>query len=597
LNSVLTSLFILVGALAVDALALAALGWYRRRRGRPGRPAQSWDWRTMALALVVQAALYGSLWGLFVTFVRHVEGNTTTLLAGVAACSFMGGIVTAALRKQMRLLEQEAAVIIITEILWAAIYPTFAPQGIASPELRTLIVAPCAALLLAAAGNALAYLLWGSGKPDLQWAVERLIGWRFIRARKSRALSTVTWISVGGVSLGVALLIVSLAVLSGFENDLIEKIIGANAHVTVTTYPGYPIEDQAKIVTTVAADPAVTQVYPYAMGEVMVASETNIAYAMLFGVELESARTVINVFDTVTMGSADFLARGYRAAANTSPATSVLPGAPAVTVELPSILIGQEMLRMLNVEPGETLRVVSPLLEELTPAGVIPKSRTFKVRGIFDTRMYEYDAKFAYLRLEDAQAFFEIGKTVTAVGARVRDVTDVNGVSTRLLAALGGYPYRTFDWKKKNEALFASVELERVVAFIVLIFIVLVASFSIVNTLTLAVIEKGQAIAILKSMGASDLMVMKTFVLQGVIVGGIGTLVGFAGGIGLCQLLHRFGVWIDPEVYYIDTLPVHLNMSDALVVLVASLLITFIAAVYPSRMAERFSPVEGLRNG
>ncbi len=488
-----------------------------------------------------------------------------------------------------------AALFIATEIAIAVFYPRYYLVGIASPELRFLVAAPLAGGLILEVAACLTYLFTGEKNANNSTYVERLIAWRFVRAKKTAALSTVTFISIFGVTLGVALMIVSIGVLSGFERDMIEKMIGANAHLTASTYEGYQITDYDEKVKDVEALDQVVAAYPYLMGEVMVASDTNLAGAMLFGVRKNEAAKVINIFDHVELGDCDFLDPDYQGEKKQQ--KSPLPGITIADTTPTKILIGTELMRILSADIGDTIRIVSPIHEELSPIGPIPKSRSFVVGGIFNSRMYEYDSKFMYIPLSTAQAFFDTPETVSGIGIRLKEARDTERIAPTVLKTLGGYPHRIHDWKRKNEALLASVELEKVVTFVVLIFIVLVASFSIINTLTMSVMEKGQAIALLKSMGASDLTVMKVFVFQGLIIGALGTLLGTLLGITLCYLTKTFGVWLDPEVYYIDELPVYLEVLDVVLIVVSALAITFLAAVFPSRLAERYNPVEGLRDG
>lgn len=253
------------------------------------------------------------------------------------------------------------------------------------------------------------------------------------------------------------------------------------------------------------------------------------------------------------------------------------------------------MARQLHVDVDDTLTVVSPLIEELTPQGLAPKAKVFRVAGLFDSRMYDFDAHNAYLLLGDAQRFLELGTDVSGVAAAFADPREAEPAASKIVPALGGYPFQAMSWAARNKSLFMSLKLEKALAFVILIFIVLVASFSIVNTLTMAVIEKAREIAILKTMGARDVSITKIFVVQGATVGLFGTLAGAVAGCGLALLLREFGIYIDPDVYYVDRLPIRLHLLDVAQVCLLALVLTSLSAVFPALAGARLSPVDGLR--
>lgn len=261
---------------------------------------------------------------------------------------------------------------------------------------------------------------------------------------------------------------------------------------------------------------------------------------------------------------------------------------------MPGIAIGKEMSRNLKVFVGDVINVVSPV-GELGPTGPVPKARAFRVAAIFYSGMYEYDSKFIYIDLEEAQDFFGLKGAATGLEYRIDDIEAVQGISRDILDRIGGYPYRTKDWMEMNRNLFSALKLEKIAMFIILTFIILVASFLITATLIVFVIEKSKEIAILKSMGATDTSIMKVFVTYGVIVGSLGAICGLVAGVALCVLIQTFGIGLDPDVYYIENLPVHVEPVEVVLVAVAAICLSYLATIYPALLAARLRPVEGLR--
>ena len=243
---------------------------------------------------------------------------------------------------------------------------------------------------------------------------------------------------------------------------------------------------------------------------------------------------------------------------------------------------------------GDRITVVSPVAE-LGPTGPVPRARSFRVAAVFYSGMYEYDAKFVYIDLKEAMTFFSTSGGVTGIEVRVDDVEATTRLGREIVRELGGFPFRTRDWKDMNRNLFAALKLEKIAMFIILAFIILVASFNILSTLIMVVLEKGKEIAILKSMGSTDASIMKIFVTYGLTIGVLGTSIGVALGYLSCRAIETFGIGLDPEVYYIANLPVRMNPVEFVLVAGAALIISLLAAVYPALQAARLRPVEGLR--
>ena len=270
-----------------------------------------------------------------------------------------------------------------------------------------------------------------------------------------------------------------------------------------------------------------------------------------------------------------------------------LPGELPDTAErLPGLIIGPELAKALQVDLGDEVNVVTPNAE-MGPMGPIPRSRPFRIVGVFYSGMYEYDANFAYTYINDAQDFLSV-EGATGIELRTASVEEAVGVAVDLQRMLGP-SVEVLDWQELNRSLFYALKLEKIAMFVVLTFIILVASFSIVAMLIMIVIEKGREIAILKSMGATNGGVMRTFIFQGLVIGTIGALIGLVGGLAICYFLATVGFPLNSEVYYISTLPVEVDPGEVLAVVVCAVVISLLATIYPSIQAARLNPVDGLR--
>jgi len=441
------------------------------------------------------------------------------------------------------------------------------------------------------------------------------------------------YIAILGVSIGVCALVTVLSVMSGFEVDLKKKILGANAHAVVMKY-GTDFSEYKEIAEKVRGVRGVKGVSPFALNEVMLTSEQNLQGALIKGIEPDTVGQVTdlpaNILDTKNggQGKLEWLthpdqipvltpgegnvkkvqeelekAAGTSAGGPQHPATapapkpdaspegSTVPAAPA----LPGIVLGTELARSLRVFVGDRVNVVSPLGGELGPQGPMPKSRPFRVAAIFYSGMYEYDSKFAYIGLDSAQKFFGMGDTVQGLEIRVDDIDNTRVINREILKTLGGYPFRTKDWGEMNHNLFSALRLEKLAMAIMLTFIVLVACINILSTLVVFALQKAKEVAILKSMGARDTGIMKIFVLEGLIIGSIGTVLGLIQGYGCCLFVEKFGIKMDPQVYYINKLPVRVDATQFLVVAVIALVLSYLATIFPALNASRLRPVEGLK--
>jgi lipoprotein-releasing system permease protein len=409
---------------------------------------------------------------------------------------------------------------------------------------------------------------------------EMFIGLRYLRAkRKQTFVSLITLISIAGVMVGVTALIVVIAVMNGFKEDLRDKILGVTSHVVISRFDGN-ISKYQEVRAKVEEVSGVNAATPFIYTQVMISSRKAISGAVLRGIEPKTASKVINLPKNLRAGSLEELEAENK---------------PEGMRSTPGIILGNELARNIGASRGEPVTVISPL-GRLTPLGRVPRSQTFRVAGIFDSGMYEYDSTIAYVSLWAAQRFLGIGDRVTGIEVRVDDIYEADRVARAIGKALDGYPYWSRDWMRMNKNLFSALKLEKIVMFIILTLIILVAAFNIVGTLIMVVIEKTRDIAILKSMGATRRSIMKIFMIEGAVIGLVGTLLGLLGGYTLCTLLATYKfIELPSDVYYISTLPVQMNPLDVALIALAAIVITLAASVYPAWQASRFDPAEAIR--
>ncbi len=403
---------------------------------------------------------------------------------------------------------------------------------------------------------------------------EWFIAMRYLRAkRKQTFISVITVISVLGVMVGVMALVVVLSVMNGFRADLMSKILGVNSHVLVLNLGG-GFKDYEKTRSKVSKIGGVVASTPFIYSQVMLNNSGSVSGCLLRGIEPESVGGVLSIDHMINDGSLKCLRD--------------------TTEGLPAIIIGRELSRQIGTFVGDTVNVVSPE-GKLTPLGRVPNTREYKVAGIFDSGMYEYDASMAYVSIEEAQDFLGLGDRVTGLEVKVKDVYKSDSVAKAIQDELGS-PFWTKDWKAMNRSFFSALKLEKVTMFIILTMIVLVGAMNIISTLVMVVMEKTRDIAILRAMGASARSIMSIFMIQGVMVGLIGTLAGLASGLGLCHLLAKYKfISLPSDVYYISTLPVRVEAWDVWFVGLAAVGISFLATLYPSLHASKLDPVEAIR--
>jgi len=421
---------------------------------------------------------------------------------------------------------------------------------------------------------------------------EFFINLRYLRAKRKQVfVSIITFISIAGIFLGVAALIIVLAVMNGFETDLRNKILGINSHVVLMEYQGM-MKNYSQVMQKVQKVPGVVATTPFIYSQAMLKSENSISGVVLRGLSLKDAFKVIDL-GRMHAGSVQALAEPERR-------ERVSDGEPDV---LPGIVIGKELAKNLGLILHDPVYIITPMGIS-TPMGFVPRMKKFAVVGIFDSGFYEYDSTLAYISLKDCQAFMNLDDVVSGLEIKVNDIYRADAIGRAVEQKLG-YPYWARNWMEMNKNLFSALRLEKRVMFIILSLIVLVAAFNIISTLIMVVMEKNKDIAVLKSMGATSASIMKIFVFQGLTIGTIGTTLGCIAGLALAHNLSRLSVFIEKlfgfkilpgDVYYLNELPSRVDYTDVAIIVVGSILISFLSTLYPSRRAARLDPAEALRN-
>lgn len=380
---------------------------------------------------------------------------------------------------------------------------------------------------------------------------------------------------MAGIAIGVMALIVVLSVMNGFEEDITTKILGTQSHIVISNFTG-GISDPESVLQTVMKQKGVVAATPFILSPGLVSSPGGISGVVIRGINPESAAKVIRLKEIITQGK-------------------------CCPLDGSGILVGSELAASAGIGVGDALTLISPT-GTITPLGMIPKSLTFIVRGIFSTGMYEFDSSMVYISLPAAEKLFMVDMP-SGIEIKVADIYAAGTVSQEIVKQLGvGYWAKT--WKDMNKSLFSALKLEKTIMFIILLFIILVAAFSIISTLIMLVMEKRKEIAILKSMGATMDQILRIFMTMGMAIGISGTLVGLVLGLLLTHNLNAvvaavefvFRIEVMPkDVYYITGLPTKVDAVEVLLITLASLVLSFLATIYPARQAAKQDPVEIIR--
>lgn len=410
-------------------------------------------------------------------------------------------------------------------------------------------------------------------------AFERMVAWRYLRARRKEAfISVIAGFSFVGIMLGVATLIIVMAVMNGFRTELISRILGINGHMIVQPVDG-PLENYAELATKFAAVPGVTMALPLVEGQTLASGRAGAGTgALVRGIRPEDVTKLKTVSTNIRAGDLVGFAAGQ------------------------GVLVGSRMAADLGITAGDTITLVSPE-GDVTPLGVNPRVKAYPVSGVFEIGMSEYDSSIIYMPLEESQLYFNAEGIVQSIELFVSNPDDVDALRPQIEQAAGRQIFIT-DWRQRNQTFFSALQVERNVMFMILTLIVLVAALNIISGLIMLVKDKSSDIAILRTMGASANAIMRIFFMTGAAIGTAGTLAGVALGVIVClniESIRQFFSWVsgtvlfDPELYFLSQLPADMNVGETVSVVVMALSLSFLATIFPAWRASRLDPVQALR--
>ncbi len=400
---------------------------------------------------------------------------------------------------------------------------------------------------------------------------EWFVGLRYFKSRRgSGFLSIITLISILGVAVGVAALIVVLAVMNGFQSDLKEKILGITSHIVVQSFNGR-IENYPSVIQKIEKIEGVATAVPFVYLQGLMSANGRVSGVVVRGIDSKVAENIPQLESRLLLGS-------FGQLNSTSPV----------------VILGSELAKNLNVNVHDYVNLIVPS-GRITPMGTIPRSVSFQVIGLFQSGMYQYDQSLAFIDLATAQKIAGLKNSVMGIEVRLKDPDDAKRTARLLIRKLD-YKFWIRTWMQMNRNLFSALKLEKTVMFIILTLIVFVAAFNIVSSLIMLVINKTKDIAILKAMGATSKSIKKLFMLTGFLIGFSGTIIGLVGGFILCALLKRYHfIELPKDIYYISTLPVRVELLDVVAISASALIISLIATIYPANQAAKMNPVEALR--
>jgi lipoprotein-releasing system permease protein len=409
---------------------------------------------------------------------------------------------------------------------------------------------------------------------------EYFIGGRYLRAKQKQAfVSLITILSIAGVMVGVMALIVVIAVMTGFDADLKGRILGGQSQIMLLRHGG-GFKSYHAVITSVEKIKGVVAATPFIVTQGMLRSKSAAVGAVIRGIDPATAGRVMKTLEHLSL-----------------PESSGEKTDEKSALQAPGVILGKELARNLGVIEGDLIYLISPH-GVLSPIGHLPAMKQFKVSGFFQSGMYEYDQTFAFIHIKDAQKMLRMGDSVSGIDIRVTDIYKAREIANQIISKLG-FPYWARDWMQMNQNLFRALKMERWVMAIILILIVLVAAFNIASSLIMLVMGKTRDIAILKAMGATNKSIRKIFVFNGMVIGALGTVLGLGLGLLLCTLLKHYDIYeLTGDIYYFTTtLPVKIEIHWVLGIVTASLVICFLATLYPARQAARLDPVEAIRYG
>ncbi len=414
----------------------------------------------------------------------------------------------------------------------------------------------------------------------MRLAYEYFAAWRYLKAGKKKGfVSLITILSLAGVTVGVMTLVVVIAVMTGAEYDFKARVLGAQPHILLMRHGGL-FSTYRPALATIESIAGITAARPFIHSQVVLRSAKCLAGAMLKGLEPTAFSRLATQAEI--------------AGTSCPPPTDSAPDSPEA---IPHILIGKALAEELKVKCGEQVLYLIFSQGNRFAIGRLPAMRRFVVAGIFSTGLDEYDKAVIYTPLAEAQKIINAGDAASGIEIELKEAEKAREIAQEIKLRIGP-EFWTMDWMQMNHNIFSALRLQKAVMFIILILIVLVAAFNIAGSLFMMVMERSKDIAIFKAMGATNTSIRRIFIFKGMVIGGVGSLIGVLGGFIVCSILSQYQfIDLDPSVYYFNKLPIKLESLDVLLITASALLICFLASLYPSFLAARMTPVEGLRIG
>jgi lipoprotein-releasing system permease protein len=411
-------------------------------------------------------------------------------------------------------------------------------------------------------------------------SIDLFIAMRYLRGkRKIGVISVITYISAAGVFLGTLVLIVAMSVANGFEKEVRDRIVGTLAHAKIMQYYGKPIVNYDSLRLVILKQPEVVAATPYIMGKGGIEYDKTQEAVLITGINPATESSVTDIGKKITFGS--FMLDSMMSERKR---------------KLPSVLIGIGLADKLGIRPGGEVVVGSLTADDKGELSTTPKMARFTVSGIFETGMYEYDLNLVYISLKSAQDLLNV-HGAEGIQIKTTDLFRADQISKNVKDSLGGYPLRAVDWKSQNKSLFDWMRLERLIIFLVISLIILVAAFNIVSSLIMTILEKRREIGILMGMGASNGSIMRIFMLNGIVIGFLGSTLGTAMGLLLCFIQQRWALIPLPgDIYFINKLPVSVQFfPDVVAIYISANILCFLATLYPAWLASKVLPAESIR--
>jgi lipoprotein-releasing system permease protein len=399
---------------------------------------------------------------------------------------------------------------------------------------------------------------------------ELFIARRYLRSKSGKFFSSAATTAIAGIFIGVAAIIIVLSVMNGFHRELKHRILGLTPHIIITKYSYEGISDYDSLLQIVRKYPGVISAEPFIYTKTIIRKETTSDGIVVRGIVNDSKSEITDLSKIIVQGTYDLSGN--------------------------NLIIGIDLARAIGARVGEDVLLVAPFAGEATPLGMLPKVKRYNVSGIFDAGMYDYNATFVYIGLNNLQNFLGTGDEITGIELKIKDINNTIKI-TKGIKKQFPFPYRVQDWISMNRNIFTALRMEKIVTFIVLVLIVLVAAFGIIGLLVMLVIRKTKEIGILNAIGTKKKCIIKIFILTGFLIGVIGTVLGTIFGVGISFILDKYRIINLPgDVYFIKNLPVQVEMFDIILVVVVALTISLLATIYPAYKAANLTPVEAIRN-